>query len=116
MLSFNLAGEAKQLLEEEVWQHTGRNAKTLIKEADLRVVLVALRRGMSMDAHQTAGPVLIQAISGRLRVNLPDQHINLAPSQCVALEAKVQHSVTAGEDSIFLLTIAWPGHSAISQP
>ena len=109
MLSFDLADEARQLLEEAAWQQTGRTAKTLVKEADLRVVLVALRRGVAMDPHQASGPITIQAVSGQFRVGLPDQHINLAPGQFVALESALRHSVTAVEDGAFLLTVAWPG-------
>lgn len=45
MLSFDLAHEVRQLQEEEHWRQAGRNAKTLVKEANLRVVLMALRRG-----------------------------------------------------------------------
>ncbi|HEY8744640.1 MAG TPA: cupin domain-containing protein [Chloroflexota bacterium] len=111
VLSFDLGDEVRQLLEEESWRQTGRTAKTLVKEADLRVVLVVLRHGLAMDPHQTSGPITIQAVSGKLRVNLPDQHVNLAPGQFVALAATLRHSVTAVEDSAFLLTVAWPGHS-----
>jgi quercetin dioxygenase-like cupin family protein len=117
MLSFDLADEVRQLCEEDGWLQTGHNAKTLVKEADLRVVLVALRRGVAMDEHQATGPITIQAVSGKLRVSLPVQHVNLAPGQFVALEAALRHSVTALEDGAFLLTVAWPGHSpAVATP
>src|SRR6185437_6797531 len=54
-LSFDLGDEVRQLLEEEGWRKTGHTAKTLVKEADLRVVLVALRHGAAMDPHQSSG-------------------------------------------------------------
>lgn len=110
MLSFDLTDEVRQLTEEASWQQTGRTAKTLVKEADLRVVLVALRQGVAMDEHQATGPVTIQAVSGQFRVRLPDQHVNLAPGQVVALAPALRHSVLALQDGAFLLTIAWPGH------
>ena len=111
VLSFDLMDEVRQLREEASWREVGRSAKTLVKEADLRLVLVALRHGVAMDAHQASGPITIQAVSGMFRVNLPDQHVNLAPGQFVALQPALRHSVTALEDGAFLLTIAWPGHS-----
>ena len=116
ILSFDLLDEVRQLLEEESWQRAGRSAKTLVKEADLRVVLMALRRGVAMDPHQATGPITIQAVSGQFRVNLLDQHINLAPGQFIALEATLRHSVTAVEDGAFLLTVAWPSHAHPSAP
>jgi quercetin dioxygenase-like cupin family protein len=116
MLSFDLTDEVRQLQEEANWQQTGRSAKTLVKEADLRVVLVALRRGVAMDEHQASGPITIQAVSGQFRVGLPDQHVNLAPGQFVALAPALRHSVQALQDGAFLLTIAWPGHSRSATP
>ena len=110
MLSFDLADEVRQLTEEASWQQTGHTAKTLVKESDLRVVLVALRQGAAMDEHQASGPITIQAVSGQFRVSLPDQHVNLAPGQVVALAPALRHSVLALQDGAFLLTLAWPGH------
>jgi quercetin dioxygenase-like cupin family protein len=115
-LSFDLGDEVRQLLEEDGWRKTGHTAKTLVKEADLRVVLVALRHGVAMDPHQASGPITIQAISGKLRVDLPQQHVNLVAGQFVALEAALRHAVTALEDGVFLLTMAWRGHAASDGP
>lgn len=114
ILSFDLNVETRRLLEEEGWRTAGRNAKTLVKEADLRLVLVALRQGMALDPHQASGPITIQTLSGKLRVGLPDQHINLVPGQFIAVEAATRHSVTAIEDATFLLTVAWPGRPSTS--
>lgn len=111
-LSFDLADEARRLFEEAVWQQTGRTARTLVKEANLRVVLTALRRDRATAPHQSSGPVAIQAVSGRFRVNLAGQHVNLAPGQVVAMPALLRHTVTALEDGAFLLTVVCPGHSA----
>ncbi|HEU0167134.1 MAG TPA: cupin domain-containing protein [Chloroflexota bacterium] len=116
MLSFDLGDEVRQLLEEAGWKQTGRTAKTLVKEADLRLVLVALRRGVAMDEHQAAGPITIQAVSGQFRVLLPEQHVNLVPGQFVALAPALRHSVQALQDGAFLLTIAWPGHIRAGTP
>ena len=116
LLNFDLTDEVHRLQEEASWQQAGRNAKTRVKEADLRVVLVALRGGAAMDPHQATGPITIQAITGKFRVSLPDQHVNLAPGQMVALEAMLRHSVAALEDGAFLLTVAWPGHAPTASP
>src|SRR5262245_28206464 len=48
-LGFDLRAELAQLRAEETWLRHGHNAKTLVKEGDLRVVLMTLRCGMRID-------------------------------------------------------------------
>lgn len=43
LMNFNLAKEIEQLHQEEAWLRTGRNSKTLVKQPDFRIVLVALK-------------------------------------------------------------------------
>ncbi|MDQ2831121.1 MAG: hypothetical protein M3Y74_18995, partial [Chloroflexota bacterium] len=45
LLTFDLFGEVERLHAEEGWRQGTRNAKTLVKEPDLRVIVIALRRG-----------------------------------------------------------------------
>ncbi len=47
MLAFDLAHEVARLHEQTAWRQGDRNAKTLVKEADFRVVLIAPRAGRS---------------------------------------------------------------------
>jgi len=47
VLAFDLAHEVARLHEQTAWRQGDRNAKTLVKEADFRVVLIALRAGRS---------------------------------------------------------------------
>ena len=42
LMDFNLEKEIQQLHEEEAWLRTGRNSKTLVKQPDFRIVLIAL--------------------------------------------------------------------------
>lgn len=43
VLAFDLTHEEAQLHAEQAWRQGDRNAKTLVKEADFRMVLVTLR-------------------------------------------------------------------------
>lgn len=108
VLAFDLAREIEQLQAEPAW-HTGdRNAKTLVKESDLRLVLTVLKAGASTAPHQVEAPVGLQVLRGRLRVHLPDGPREVAAGSLLALDRDMRHQVEALEDSAFLLTIPLP--------
>lgn len=109
VLTFNLADETARLHEEHAWQHGERNAKTLVKESDFRIVLIALRAGARMERHQTAGRISIQVLTGRLRLLIAGERVELPQGALVSLERDVPHDVEALEESVFLLTIGWAG-------
>ena len=106
-LSFNLAAEAEALKREPTWQQSGHNAKTLIKHSDVRVVLIALRKGARMQEHKTDQCVTIHALEGNLRLHLPSKEIDLQMGSIIALDHTVVHDVEALEESVFLLTLGW---------
>ncbi len=108
VLSFDLAAEITQLQQETAWREGDRNAITLVKEPDLRVILVAMKDGARLAAHQTAAPIAIQTIVGHLRLRLPDRTLDLPPGWVTSLEANLPHDVEADGESAFLLTMAWP--------
>jgi quercetin dioxygenase-like cupin family protein len=111
LLAFDLAAEAAQLRYELAYQESDRNANTLLKEPNARVVLTALRQGARLQEHQTAGWVLVQTISGRLQLQALGQDVDLPAGQLVALAPNVAHAVDALEDSVFLRTLAGVGPS-----
>jgi quercetin dioxygenase-like cupin family protein len=107
LLAFDLAAEAAQLQTERGWREGDRNANTLVKTPDFRVVLTALRSGGRLEEHQAAGSVSVQTITGRLRLRVGERQVELGAGQLVALEPGLSHAVEALEDSVFLLTLAW---------
>ena len=98
--------------QEAAWQRGDRTAKTLVKHADFRVVLTALKAGAQVARHQAPGRLTIQAVQGRLRIALGGDQVELSAGQLLALDQDLPHDVTALEDSGFLLTIAWPADRA----
>jgi len=107
-LTFDLGAELERLRAEESWQQGTRNAKTLVKEPDIRLVLIVMRQGGRMDEHRAPGRISIQTLAGRLRLHVPGETIDLAVGQILVLDPDVAHDVEAIEESAFLLTIAWP--------
>jgi quercetin dioxygenase-like cupin family protein len=109
LLTVDLGAELEQLRKEEAWQHGDHNAKTLVKAPDFRIVLIAVKSGGRLKEHYASARLAIQTISGRLRLHLPDQTIDLPAGHLLVLEREIAHDVEALEESAFLLTLAWPG-------
>ena len=104
----DLAAEIELLRGEETYHRAGRNAKTLIKRPDLRVVLTAVRGGTRVAEHVAAGPLTVEVLRGRIRMHVPGGEVDLGPGHLLMLERNERHDVEAVEESVFLLTIAWP--------
>jgi quercetin dioxygenase-like cupin family protein len=108
VLAFDLTREVAQLHEQAAWQRFGHNAKTLVKEPDFRIVLIALRAGGRMEEHQAAGRISVQTLAGHVRLHTAGANVDLPVGRLVSLERDIPHDVEALEESAFLLTIAWP--------
>lgn len=104
----DLSQEVAALRREPAWQQNDRNAKTFVKDDDLRVVLTVLKQGAIVKEHQAPGTAVVQALSGRLRLRIEDQAVELSAGQVVVLARNLPHDVEALEESAFAITIAWP--------
>lgn len=111
-IAFDLAAELASLKEEASWQRGDRNARTLVEEPTLRIVLSAARAGARFREHKTPGLVSLQTVAGHLRLHLPDETVDLPAGHLLALHHNLSHDVEAMEDSTFLLTFAWPARVA----
>jgi quercetin dioxygenase-like cupin family protein len=107
-LEFDLTAEVNQLRRETTW-NTGRNARTLVKYHDLRVVLMAMQARMRTPEHRTDGRFSVHMLSGHVRLTASGRTFDLRPGSLVALDQGSSPDIEAVEESAFLLTIAWPG-------
>lgn len=106
---FNLAAEIEHLRNEDSWQReTGRSSRTLVKQPDFRIVLVAMKAGTEMKEHRAEGRISIQTITGHLQLKLPTKTVGVPVGHLLALDRGVVHDVEALVESVFLLTICWP--------
>jgi quercetin dioxygenase-like cupin family protein len=106
MMSFDLRREQEQLRQEESYRAGDRNARTLVKETGLQVVLTVMRNGARLQEHKVPGPISIQILAGHLRLRTPDETVDLPVGHVVMLGGGIVHDVEAVEESAFLLTIA----------
>lgn len=110
ILHFDLLNEPGELRREAFWSR-GRNAKTLAKHGDIRVVLTAMKAGEELRQHHAHGTVLIQLLQGRVTTSVLDQVLELSPGHLVVLDPNLPHNLQAIQDSVVLLTIGWRGEA-----
>jgi quercetin dioxygenase-like cupin family protein len=106
-LEFELAEEIEKLRCEPAYE-TGRNAKTMVKYEDFRIVLTAIKGGTRIHEHHSAGRISVQTMAGHIRMHALDRDFDLPEGRLLVLDRGVQHDVEALQDSAFLLTVAWP--------
>ena len=106
-LEFDLAAEIERLRREPAYD-SGRNAKTVAKYDDFRIVLTAIKGGTHVQEHHSAGRISVQTIAGHIRMRALDREFDLPQGHLLVLDRGVPHDVEALQDSAFLLTVAWP--------
>lgn len=114
VLTFDLQMELEQLRGRPVYDQCLPSGTTLVKEADLRIVLMALKAGAGLKEHSASGPVSIQGIHGVLHVHLQDQEFALEPGHLISVESGIHHDIVAIEDASFLLTIGRTTYERVS--
>jgi quercetin dioxygenase-like cupin family protein len=116
LLEFDLNAEREKLHQDEAWgQATGRSSRTLVKHGDLRIVLIGMKANTQMHEHTAAGRISVQTLSGHIRLQLPDQVVDLPAGHLLALDQSMPHDVEALEESAFLLTLSWPLEKTIQE-
>jgi len=103
----DLAALAHELREEEAYRREGQTARTLLRSADLRVVLIALAAGQTISEHHARVSATVQTLLGHVLVRLPERSVEVPAGGLVALAAGLPHAVSAEVDSAFLLTLGW---------
>lgn len=107
-LRFDLTAELASLKRELSWQQADRNARTLVREPELRIVLMGLRAGARLEEHRAEGQVSIHTLAGRIRLSVSGTAVELSADHLLVLARGVAHDVEALDESAFLLTIAGP--------
>jgi quercetin dioxygenase-like cupin family protein len=114
MLRFDLRAETERLQQQESYRKRDPTGRTLVKEPNLRIVLMALQAGAKMEEHQASGPISLHVLQGRLRLRLLADSVELTAEELLMLEPGVLHDVEASEDAIFLLTIGRTTYDRVS--
>jgi quercetin dioxygenase-like cupin family protein len=104
---FDLAAIDAEMRREDAYQRDGHTARSLVREDDIRIVLIVMRAGARIAEHRANETASIHALSGRMRLRLPDHDADLPAGRLLVLERGLRHDVEAVAESAFLLTLGW---------
>ena len=74
-----------------------------------------MRARARLEEHDAAARVSIQTLSGRLRLHVAGEPVELPAGHLLVLDRDLVHDVEALEDCVFLLTIAWQADRAATR-
>ena len=103
----DLHAYTQQLMEEEAWQKSDRNAITVFKTDQLTVVLVALHKDAEMKPATVdgTGVMNLQVLDGCLTFKTNLQTLEINRGQMINLHEHIPYSATALEETVCLLTM-----------
>jgi len=104
---FDLSTITAELTQDPAYACEGHTARTLIRTADQRVVLIVLDAGHTIREHRARTTASIQTLTGHIRLKLPDRSVDVRAGQLLVLRPDLPHDVHANEPSTFLLTLGW---------
>src|SRR5574338_117229 len=104
---FDIAVIDAEMRREDAYQRDGHTARTLVRERDLRIVLVVMRAGARIAEHRANATTSVHSLSGHIRLRVADREVDLRPGRVLVLDTGRSHDVEALEESAFLLTLGW---------
>ncbi|HRQ51821.1 MAG TPA: cupin domain-containing protein [Agriterribacter sp.] len=105
LVHIDIPGFIGQIKKEAAWDNSDRNAITVYKTDGLRMVLVALHKDAVLARHTAAGIISVQVLEGNIRFATDAESVVLKQGQMIALHKGLPHTVTALQESVFLLTL-----------
>ena len=105
--AFDLSAEVATLKSRKPWPQK-LTSNMLLKSADLRILLIAMESGARMEEHHSDGRISIQVLEGSVRMSVQQQVKEVSAGQLLAMDRSIKHDIGALEDTVLLLTIAWP--------
>jgi quercetin dioxygenase-like cupin family protein len=107
LTSFPLQAMAQQLMTEDAFQTSGRNALTLIHHTNLTVVLTVLKAGAVLDEHHAPAPVTLLPLFGEIILTAAEgtSRLTLNQHNAAVFAAHLPHRVEAQQDSAFVLVM-----------
>lgn len=106
LVTLDLPHFMRMIREEKKWNEGVRNAITIFKSNDVRVVMIALHAGGDLPEHTAKGTITVQILEGKMDFSTAENSVQLAAGQMLVLQKNIPHSVMAIEETVFLLTVA----------
>jgi quercetin dioxygenase-like cupin family protein len=106
LLDFDLTLVIEKLKQEEKWKKGLRDAITLVKNAGMKILLIALHKQMELNCHETGNLLSVQVMEGIINFQTDNQSVILKKESLLMFHENTKHTFIAIEDSVILLTIS----------
>lgn len=106
LVSIDLNHYKKMIREEDKWKEGARNAITIYKSSEVRILMIALHANGDLPRHSANGTICVQVLEGKMNFSTPDRTAELSEGEMIVLHKNIPHSVTAIEETVFLLTVS----------
>lgn len=104
LLTYEIPELIARIKSEEAWKSTDRNSITLNMGPGLRMVVIALHEGTTIEPHKADHPISVQVLEGVLEFITGAGTAALKSGQLLTLHKGISHSVKAQTECAFLLT------------
>ena len=94
-----------ELKQETTWAESDHNSITVVKSDTSTMVLIGMHKNAELKEHTAIGNISVQVLHGEINFVAEQQTLSLAKRQMITLDANIPHSVTALEESFFLLNL-----------
>lgn len=83
-------------------------SKVVYRDADLDVTVFAFDTGEGLTEHSATRPAVIQVLTGRLRLTVDGEDVDLRPGGWVHMDPGAAHALLAEEPTVLVLTLLRP--------
>jgi len=103
-LVVNLPSWLDQLMREESWKDSDRNAVTVAKSDRITVTLIALHEGAMMGNKELERFFMAEVLAGNVQLELQGGEVRLEKGDLIVLHPEVDHLIQANSNACILLT------------
>jgi len=108
LMVFSLAEEIESLRSEPQWADNDKNARTLAKDVDFRLLLSVLHTGATLEEKDGEARASVQLLDGSADLDVSGEVGQLVPGQVAVIDSGRPWTLHATSDCALLLTFAWP--------
>jgi quercetin dioxygenase-like cupin family protein len=106
LFSFDFPTSIRKMKESHGWAKGELKAMILLDSPGKQILLTAFHEGTEIDSFQSNESVTLQIIEGKLNFQTSKESTALGKGQFHTIYEHIKYSLTAWEDTVFLLTIA----------
>lgn len=108
LMTFDLVAEIESLRSEPAWEENEKNARTLAKDVDFRVLLSVLHTDATLEEQDGEARASLQVLDGDAELEVEGEVAHLGAGSMAVVNSGQPWRLRATSDCAVLLTLAWP--------